>query len=215
MSFYDVCTDRVRKVMQLAMQEGLRFNHEVLDTHHLLLGLVKEGSGVAAHVLKKFTTLPSLRYAVAELFPAGNDFVGIGRLPETDEVRLAMEDVLQCVQKLEHGYCGTEHFLLGLLERENNAVKVLKHLAISPEDVRQETLYLLGHGSARVVPEESLAYAETLFSPEQVNVYSVSCANGVMSQNVYLQDDAGWIGIQQLHEQVMCVEVFARCVRGS
>jgi len=214
MSLYEMFTERARRVIQLANQEGQRFGHEIFDAHHVLLGLMKESSGVAAHALEQFTNLRSLRYAVAELFPAGSDVVGVGRLPETDEVRLAVKEALQWAQKLDHRYCNTEHLLLGLLEGSNNAVRVLQHLHISIEAVRQEVFRLLGHGLARVVPEDSLICAEVLFLPEQVNVYPVSCTDSLASDVFDPHDRMQWIVQSWRNERLFASEFFARCGRG-
>ena len=79
---YERFTDRARKVMQLANQEAQRFNHEYVGTEHVLLGLVKEGSGVAANVLKNLDVdLRKIRVEVEKIVQAGPDMVTMGKLP--------------------------------------------------------------------------------------------------------------------------------------
>ena len=81
---YERFTDRARKVMQLANQEAQRFNHEYIGTEHILLGLVKEGSGVAANVLKNLDIdLRKIRLEVEKIVQAGPDMVTMGKLPQT------------------------------------------------------------------------------------------------------------------------------------
>jgi len=81
---YERFTDRARKVMQLANQEAQRFNHEYIGTEHVLLGLIKEGSGVAANVLKNLDIdLRKIRMEVEKLVQSGPDMVTMGKLPQT------------------------------------------------------------------------------------------------------------------------------------
>lgn len=80
---YERFTDRARKVMQLANQEAQRFNHEYIGTEHILLGLVKEGSGVAANVLKNLDIdLRKIRLEVEKIVQSGPDMVTMGKLPK-------------------------------------------------------------------------------------------------------------------------------------
>src|SRR4051812_11868956 len=83
-NMYERFTDRARKVMQLANQEAQRFNHEYIGTEHILLGLVKEGSGVAANVLKNLDVdLRKIRLEVEKLVQSGPEMVTMGKLPQT------------------------------------------------------------------------------------------------------------------------------------
>src|SRR6266568_2253547 len=84
---YERFTDRARKVMQLANQEAQRFNHEYIGTEHILLGLVKEGSGVAANVLKNLDIdLRKIRLEVEKIVQSGPDMATVGKRPQTREV---------------------------------------------------------------------------------------------------------------------------------
>lgn len=134
--------------MQLANQEAQRFNHEYIGTEHILLGLVKEGSGVAANVLKNLDVdLRKIRLEVEKLVQSGPEMVTIGKLPQTPRAKKVIEYSMEEARNLNHNYVGTEHILLGLLrEQEGVAAQVLMNLGMKLEDVREEVLNLLGHG---------------------------------------------------------------------
>jgi ATP-dependent Clp protease ATP-binding subunit ClpC len=145
---YERFTDRARKVMQLANQEAQRFNHEYVGTEHVLLGLVKEGSGVAANVLKNLDVdLRKIRVEVEKIVQSGPDMVTMGKLPQTPRAKKVIEYAIEEARNLNHNYVGTEHLLLGLLrEQEGVAAQVLVALNLKLEEVREEVLNLLGHG---------------------------------------------------------------------
>jgi ATP-dependent Clp protease ATP-binding subunit ClpC len=146
---YERFTDRARKVMQLANQEAQRFNHEYIGTEHVLLGLIKEGSGVAANVLKNLDIdLRKIRLEVEKLVQSGPDMVTMGKLPQTPRAKKVIEYSMEEARNLNHNYVGTEHILLGLLrEQEGVAAQVLMNLGLKLEEVREEVLNLLGHGA--------------------------------------------------------------------
>lgn len=155
---YERFTDRARKVMQLANQEAQRFNHEYIGTEHILLGLIKEGSGVAANVLKNLDVdLRKIRLEVEKLVQSGPDMVTMGKLPQTPRAKKVIEYSMEEARNLNHNYVGTEHILLGLLrEQEGVAAQVLMNLGLKLEEVREEVLNLLGHGmEGGEVPERS------------------------------------------------------------
>src|SRR5262249_52138914 len=139
--------DRARKVMQLASQEAQRFNHEYIGTEHVLLGLVAEGSGVAANVLKNLhIDLRKVRREVEQIVQSGPDAVSMGKLPLTPRTKQVIEYAIEEARTLNHNYVGTKHLLLGLLrEQEGVAAQVLMNLGLKLEDVREEVLNLLGH----------------------------------------------------------------------
>jgi ATP-dependent Clp protease ATP-binding subunit ClpC len=141
-------TDRARKVMALANQEAQRFNHEYIGTEHVLLGLVKEGSGVGANVLKNLGVgLPKIRMEVEKQVKTGPDMVTMGKLPQTPRAKKVIEYAIEEARNLNHNYVGTEHILLGLLrEQEGVAAQVLLNLGMQLEDIRDEVLHLLGAG---------------------------------------------------------------------
>ncbi len=142
-------TDRARKVMALANQEAQRFNHEYIGTEHILLGLVKEGSGVGANVLKNLDVdLRKVRLEVEKLVKAGPEMVTMGKLPQTPRAKKVIEYAIEEARNLNHNYVGTEHLLLGLLrEHDGVAAQVLMNLGLRLEEVREEVLNLLGAGN--------------------------------------------------------------------
>src|SRR6184192_1403031 len=149
---YERFTDRARKVMQLANQEAQRFNHEYIGTEHILLGLVKEGSGVAANVLKNLDIdLRKIRLEVEKIVQSGPDMVTMGKLPQTPRAKKVIEYSIEEARNLNHNYVGTEHLLLGLLrEEEGVAAQVLMNLGLKLDGVREEVLNLLGQNTAMV-----------------------------------------------------------------
>jgi ATP-dependent Clp protease ATP-binding subunit ClpC len=143
---FDRFTDRARKVMGLARQEAQRFNHDYIGTEHVLLGLVQEGSGVAASVLKNLDIdLKKIRHEVEKLVSNGTTMVTMGQLPFTPRAKKVLELSLEEASNLGHTSIGTEHLLLGLIrENEGIAAQVLRNLKVKLEDVREEVLELLG-----------------------------------------------------------------------
>ncbi len=135
--------------MALANQEAQRFNHEYIGTEHILLGLVKEGSGVGANVLKNLgVDLRKVRLEVEKLVKSGPDMVTMGKLPQTPRAKKVIEYAIEEARNLNHNYVGTEHLLLGLLrEHDGVAAQVLMNLGLRLEEVREEVLNLLGAGS--------------------------------------------------------------------
>ncbi len=132
--------------MALANQEAQRFNHEYVGTEHILLGLVKEGSGVGANVLKNLDVdLRKVRLEVEKLVKSGPDMVTMGKLPQTPRAKKVIEYAIEEARNLNHNYVGTEHLLLGLLrEQDGVAAQVLMNLGLKLEEVREEVLNLLG-----------------------------------------------------------------------
>jgi ATP-dependent Clp protease ATP-binding subunit ClpA len=145
---YERLTDRARKVMGLAKHAAQRLNHEYIGTEHILLGLVEEGSGVAANVLKSLdVSLRKVRKEVEKIVMAGPDAVTMTKLPQTPRAKKVIEYAVEEARSLNHNYVGTEHLLLGLLrEQEGIAAQVLLNLGLNLQDVRQEVLNLLGVG---------------------------------------------------------------------
>ncbi|MFM1890010.1 MAG: hypothetical protein RLZZ565_767, partial [Planctomycetota bacterium] len=145
---FERLTDRARKVMALANQEAQRFNHEYIGTEHILLGLVKEGSGVGANVLKNLgIDLRKVRLEVEKLVKSGPEMVTMGKLPQTPRAKKVIEYAIEEARNLNHNYVGTEHLLLGLLrEHDGVAAQVLLNLGLKLEEVREEVLNLLGAG---------------------------------------------------------------------
>jgi hypothetical protein len=144
---YDRFSDRARKVMQLANQEAQRFNHEYIGTEHVLIGLLKEGSGVAANVLAHHNvTLRAIRLEVekAVTVPPDPGQVILGMLPHMPETKRAIQYAVEEARSLDHNYVGTEHLLLGLLrEPEGLAGKILTTLGLNADEARVSVLAML------------------------------------------------------------------------
>ncbi|MEW6355634.1 MAG: ATP-dependent Clp protease ATP-binding subunit [Planctomycetota bacterium] len=143
---FDRFTDRARKVMTYAKEEAQRFNHDYIGTEHILLGLLKEGSGVAANVLRNLDVdINKIRFEVEKMVASGSDVAKKGNLPFTPRAKKVLELALEEAKGLGHNYIGTEHILLGLLrENEGVAARVLLNLGLKLEEVREEVLSLLG-----------------------------------------------------------------------
>jgi ATP-dependent Clp protease ATP-binding subunit ClpA len=139
-------TDRSRQAMDLARVHSLRLNHDYIDTGHMLLGLLDEGSGVAADVLKALRVDPEvIRSGVQRLVSPGPARVTQKQLPFTPAAKRALEFTLEEARGLGHDYLGTEHLLLGLIrERKGSAARVLASLGVSYEDARRTVVELLG-----------------------------------------------------------------------
>ncbi len=154
---FDRFTDRAKKVMNLARQEAQRFNHEYLGTEHILLGLVQEGSGVAANVLKNMgIDLAKIRSEVEKIVKTGPSAQQMGQLPFTPRAKKVLELSMEEATNLGHNYIGTEHLLLGLIkENEGIAAQVLLNLGVKLEEVREEVLDFLGADTNEEEEEES------------------------------------------------------------
>ncbi|MDB4978782.1 MAG: ATPase domain protein [Candidatus Peribacteria bacterium] len=160
-------TSRARKVMQLALYEARRLNRELgtehFGTEHLLLGLAKEGSGVAANALKNLDIdLTKLRTEIKKLPWIGPSTMGQSQDSPIDK---AIDYSREEAGKLKHDYIGTEHLLLGLLREDGTAAKVLTTLGLSLASVRTEVLNMLG-----IRPGETMHTfsAEMTANPEDV-----------------------------------------------
>ncbi|MHC4513431.1 MAG: ATP-dependent Clp protease ATP-binding subunit [Planctomycetota bacterium] len=143
---FDRFTDRAKKVMSFARQEAQKFNHEYIGTEHILLGLVQEGSGVAANVLKNMDIdLEKIRHEVEKIVKTGPSMVTMGQLPFTPRAKKVLELSMEEASALSHNYIGTEHLLLGLIkENEGIAAQVLMNLNVKLDEVREEVLEFLG-----------------------------------------------------------------------
>ncbi len=141
-------TERARKVLVLAKEEARRFNHDYIGTEHILLGLVREGEGVACAVLQNLgVDLDRVRREIEKLISPGSIATITGDLPFTPRAKKALELAAEEARNLGHNYIGTEHILLGLLrEGEGIASQVLYGLGVDLEKVRDEISSLLGGG---------------------------------------------------------------------
>ncbi len=146
---FDKFTDRARKVLTLAQDEAQRFNHNYIGTEHLLLGLVREGDGVAARVLENMgVELPKVRTAVEFIIGRGDRPV-VGEVGLTPRAKRVIELAIDEARRLGHNYIGTEHLLLGLVrEGEGIAAGVLESLGVNLDKVRHEVIRVLSQSSS-------------------------------------------------------------------
>ncbi len=139
-------TDRARKVMRLADEEARRLRHEYLGTEHILFGLVKEGSGVAANVLINLgVDRQKTRTEVENIIQVGPVCIAGRKLPQTPNTKRVLQFAKEEARGLGHNYVGTEHLLLGLLCVPNTvSAQVLRNQGLDRPQVVKEVVNLLG-----------------------------------------------------------------------
>jgi ATP-dependent Clp protease ATP-binding subunit ClpC len=141
---FEKFTERARKVLRLAQEEAQRLKHDYIGTEHLLLGIIREGEGVAAKVLRNLgVNLDNARSSVESVLGRGNRVV-TGELGLTPRAKKVIELAVDEARHLHHHYIGTEHLLLGLVrEGHGIAAGVLENLGVSLEKVRTQTIQVL------------------------------------------------------------------------
>ncbi len=139
-------TDRVRKVLAMAREEAIRLQHDYVGTEHILMGLIREGEGVAAAVLMNLNVdLDQVQERTEEQVRKGKAGATMGELPYTSRAKKVLEFAVAEARELNHSYVGTEHLLLGLLREEKGvAAQVLESLGVGLDRAREQTLKLLG-----------------------------------------------------------------------
>jgi len=149
-SKFEKFSERARKVLTLAQEEAQRFNHNYIGTEHILLGLVREGEGVAARVLGNLGVELSKVRAAVEFIIGRGERPGSGEIGLTPRAKRVIELALDEARRLNHSYIGTEHLLLGLLrEGEGVAAGVLESLGVNLERVRAEVNRTLSQSAAQ------------------------------------------------------------------
>jgi ATP-dependent Clp protease ATP-binding subunit ClpC len=145
---FEKFTERARKVLTLAQEEAQRFGHNYVGTEHLLLGLIREGDGVAARVLNNLgADVQKVRSAVEFIVGKGERGT-LGNISMTPGGRNVIEYAIDEARRMSHHYIGTEHILLGLtLEKEGIATGVLDSLNITLERVRQQVIQIVERGT--------------------------------------------------------------------
>src|SRR3954454_18488106 len=161
-------TDRVRKVLQMAREEAARLHHEYVGTEQILLGLIREGEGVAAAVLTNLNVdLEDIQQKIEETVKKGKAAAAAGPdLPYTSRAKKVLEFAMAEARELNHSYVGTEHLLLGLLREEKGiAAEVLGQLGdargAARAPPRRETLKLLGSEPSAAPQASSGAIGDT------------------------------------------------------
>ena len=141
-------TEKAIKVIMLAQEEARRLGHNFVGTEQILLGLIGEGTGVAAKVLKSMgINLKDARIEVEKIIGRGSGFVAV-EIPFTPRAKRVLELSLEEARQLGHNYIGTEHLLLGLIrEGEGVAARVLENLGVDLTKVRTQVIRMLGETS--------------------------------------------------------------------
>src|SRR5262245_31591159 len=140
-------TERVRKVLAMTREEAHSLKHEYVGTEHIVLGLVREGDGMACTVLQNLNIeLDALRSKILDVVKAGRAGPTTGPdLPYTSRAKKVLELAMSEARELNHSYVGTEHLLLGLLREEKGiAAQVLTDAGLTLEKAREEVLRILG-----------------------------------------------------------------------
>ena len=161
-------TDRARRVVVLAQEEARLLDHNYIGTEHLLLGLIREGEGVAAKALESLDiSLETVRQQVEETIGQGEQAPS-GHIPFTPRAKKVLELSLREAMQLGHNYIGTEHILLGLIrEGEGVAAQVLIGLGADLNRVRQQAIQMLHRSAARVVTGTAGVFESRLSAVEQ------------------------------------------------
>jgi ATP-dependent Clp protease ATP-binding subunit ClpC len=193
---YDRFTDRARKAMAYARQEAQRFNHDYIGTEHILLGLIKEGSGVAAHVLRNLDVdVQKIRLEVEKLVQSSPDVQTKGQPPFTPRAKKVIELSLEEARALGQNYIGTEHILLGLLrESEGVAAHVLTNLGVKLEVVREEVLRALRDGAVSGRATETCDFKKTQDAPAQAQSWTWPLSDSAAEVLALAQDEARRLG---------------------
>jgi len=156
---FDRFNDRAKRVLALAQDEAIRFNHNYIGTEHLLLGLVREGEGVAARVLDSLgVELSKVRQAIEFTIGRGDATKSPSEITLAPQVKKVFELAIDEARRLGHSHVGTEHLLLGIVrESESTAAKVLSSFGVALERVRQQVIATLGQPHAAPQPAASTA----------------------------------------------------------
>src|SRR5437868_4130030 len=184
-SKFDKFTERARKVLSLAQEEAQRFQHNYIGTEHLLLGLVREGEGVAAQVLTNLgVELDKVRNAIEFIIGRG-DRVVLGEVGLTPRAKKVIELAVDEARRLNHHYIGTEHLLLALLAEGNNiAAKILNKLGVELEKLRSAAELIAGRGE------------RTNTSPVPLNIYATEALRRANTEATQLKHDH--VGLEHL-----------------
>ena len=161
---FDRFTERARKVMTLARMESKDLNHDYIGTGHILIALAKEGSGVAAQVIKSLDMdVQRLRAELERMEKPGKSLPSAPQFPFSPRVQRLFGLALEEAENLGEKFVGTEHLLLGLIrESDGPAARILRNLGVEPERVRETTVELLGTDPPGPEQEQSRALVETM-----------------------------------------------------
>jgi ATP-dependent Clp protease ATP-binding subunit ClpC len=148
----DKFTERVRRVIYLARDEANRLQNDYIGTEHLLLGIVREGEGIAARVLRKLDIdLEQIQQVIENMVKPTGGTLTLGEIPLTPRAKRVLELSIEEARLLNHNYVGTEHLLLGLIrEGEGVAARILLELGVDRKRVREEIMKLLHQGGGNL-----------------------------------------------------------------
>lgn len=147
-AMFERFTEKAIKVIMLAQEEARRLGHNFVGTEQILLGLIGEGTGIAAKVLKSMgINLKDARVEVEKIIGRGSGFVAV-EIPFTPRAKRVLELSLEEARQLGHNYIGSEHLLLGLLrEGEGVAARVLENLGADPSNIRTQVIRMVGENN--------------------------------------------------------------------
>ena len=150
-AMFERFTEKAIKVVMLAQEEARRLGHNFVGTEQILLGLIGEGTGISAKVLKSMgVNLKEARVEVEKIIGRGSGFVAV-EIPFTPRAKRVLELSLEEARQLGHNYIGTEHLLLGLLrEGEGVAARVLENLGADPAKIRTQVIRMVGESAETV-----------------------------------------------------------------
>src|SRR5687767_9062379 len=151
---FDRFNDRAKRVLALAQDEAIRFNHNYIGTEHLLLGLVREGEGVAAKASDSLgIDLSQIRRSVESIIGRGPSTMSPSEIVLAPQTKQVINNAIDEARKLGHSHVGTEHLLLGIVRQgESTATKVLASAGVELEKVRHETIAALGRKTSNEGP---------------------------------------------------------------
>lgn len=189
---FDRFNDRAKRVLALAQDEAIRFNHNYIGPEHLLLGLVREGEGVAAHVLRSLgVELAKVRTAVEFIIGRGDSATPPNDITLTPRTKKIIELAIDEAKKLGHSHVGTEHLLLGMV-REGGSIGtgVLESIGVSLEKVRHQTIATLGQQSGPVAQQRDARW-DKYYDAEgkKRDWYCDDILSGKMTVEVLHQDE--------------------------
>ncbi|GAB2280389.1 ATP-dependent Clp protease ATP-binding subunit ClpA cd4b, chloroplastic [Dionaea muscipula] len=150
-AMFERFTEKAIKVIMLAQEEARRLGHNFVGTEQILLGLIGEGTGIAAKVLKSMgINLKDARVEVEKIIGRGSGFVAV-EIPFTPRAKRVLELSLEEARQLGHNYIGSEHLLLGLLrEGEGVAARVIENLGADPSNIRTQVIRMVGENTEAV-----------------------------------------------------------------
>ena len=190
-------TERAIKAIMLAREESRRLGHNFVGTEQILLGLIGEGTGVAAKVLKSMgVNLKYARIEVEKIIGRGSGFVAV-EIPYTPRARRVLELSSQEASRLGNNYIGTEQILLGLIrEGEGNAARVLKNLSVDLSEVGTRVIGMLGE-TAEVSTESrrSSDFVENLLTPRARRVLDLSSRESCRLGHNYIGTEQILLGL--------------------